>query len=113
MTLFCPRHDFHTNVSCAKDFDKVREGGCSHLCGELLECGHNCQSLCHALDREHKGIPCREPCARLAPTNFQFDLEKCKVDNSFLLECAFERDTDVKNPAPKSVDDARKKSRGS
>ena len=46
--------DQHKMVSKAQDFADIPEGGCTLQCGALLVCGHNCQSVCHARDREHK-----------------------------------------------------------
>jgi len=64
MQLYCPRHNIYSTVSRPEDFNKVSEGGCSNICGELMACGHNCKKVCHTLDREHLKIPCRQRCER-------------------------------------------------
>ncbi|XP_023702624.1 NFX1-type zinc finger-containing protein 1 isoform X3 [Cryptotermes secundus] len=52
-------------VSKAEDFEAVPEGGCGLLCDTPLNCGHNCQAVCHPKDREHKEYKCRaQPCDR-------------------------------------------------
>lgn len=51
-------------VSCAKDFEKVPEGGCNLECGVLLRCGHSCKSVCHVNNRDHSRYKCPERCER-------------------------------------------------
>lgn len=65
MQLHCSIHEKTTFVEAAKDFKNVGEGGCDIHCNELMECGHQCPSLCHPTNRDHKQIRCREPCKKL------------------------------------------------
>ncbi|KAJ4449056.1 hypothetical protein ANN_00451 [Periplaneta americana] len=64
LELRCQVHpDQVRTVSSAADFQAIPEGGCELLCGVLLKCGHICQSICHANDREHNNYKCLvEPC---------------------------------------------------
>jgi hypothetical protein len=40
--------------------ERAPDGGCLQPCNALLPCGHLCPLSCHAYDREHKLIQCRE-----------------------------------------------------
>ncbi|XP_069679798.1 NFX1-type zinc finger-containing protein 1-like isoform X2 [Periplaneta americana] len=63
LKLQCEIHpDQQTLVSCAEDFSKVPEGGCTVQCMASLRCGHTCKSLCHINDRDHTVHRCYEPC---------------------------------------------------
>jgi hypothetical protein len=56
-------------LSSAEDFCLRRpNGGCSRICGQRMDCGHQCRLSCHPFDREHKGwtaTTCIEPCKRV------------------------------------------------
>lgn len=36
------------------------DGGCTLPCTHLLRCGHRCTLRCHAFDREHEAVQCKE-----------------------------------------------------
>lgn len=38
--LHCKTHNVTTQVQWPVDFSEVKEGGCSKLCGTILDCGH-------------------------------------------------------------------------
>ncbi|GLH02045.1 Regulator of nonsense transcripts 1 homolog [Gryllus bimaculatus] len=72
LTLQCEiHHDQQTLVNCAEDFKKVPEGGCSLLCEVQLQCGHQCESVCHVNNREHKEYKCYKKCERV-PQDCEF-----------------------------------------
>ncbi|KAF8768117.1 NFX1-type zinc finger-containing protein 1 [Argiope bruennichi] len=65
LQLFCQNHPDTTNVvTFEKDFDTLREGGCSRICGFILACGHPCQLMCHPYDKKHEKVRCLESCDR-------------------------------------------------
>ena len=65
LMLACQNHPQNmTHASCAADFKKVPNGGCSVPCATRLDCGHVCHMLCHPIDPEHKEYECQKPCAR-------------------------------------------------
>ncbi|KAI9493210.1 RNA helicase [Zychaea mexicana] len=63
LRLRCARHGQVTEVQWPVDFATIPEGGCTRVCGEMLECGHQCATTCHPYD--HTDILCRQPCRRL------------------------------------------------
>ncbi len=63
LTLMCQKHKNKTIISNLNDFSKIPEGGCQKVCGERLECGHQCELLCHPYS--HKGLICRKPCQKI------------------------------------------------
>ena len=63
LTLYCSEHDIKTEVSCEKDFMKVRHGGCSSNCEFRLDCGHMCDRQCHPDKSIHK-YPCQKECRK-------------------------------------------------
>ncbi|KAJ9575016.1 hypothetical protein L9F63_007818, partial [Diploptera punctata] len=67
LELQCQVHpDQHKMVSKDQDFADIPDGGCTLECGALLQCGHTCQSVCHARDRECTMRRCRViPCNRV------------------------------------------------
>lgn len=46
--------------SPAAFLERAPDGGCTMRCDQKLVCGHLCTLRCHAFDREHKTIVCRE-----------------------------------------------------
>jgi hypothetical protein len=47
--LHCDIHNVTTQVQWPVDFSEVKEGGCSKLCGTVLDCGHQvrlCVCVC-------------------------------------------------------------------
>ncbi|GIY60265.1 NFX1-type zinc finger-containing protein 1 [Caerostris darwini] len=65
LQLSCQNHPETINlVANEKDFDIVREGGCSHKCAFILPCKHECSLLCHPYDTKHEKIKCLKPCSR-------------------------------------------------
>ena len=65
MLKSCSLHtDMKTVVHRVDDFNKVPKGGCIHLCGIRLECGHACNLCCHVRDPSHNNYVCRKPCGR-------------------------------------------------
>ena len=68
LPLYCQNHrNTDTFVSSADDFSKVKEGGCSKICGIRLDCGHACKRMCHVVDMDHKSTQCRELCSNVKP----------------------------------------------
>ncbi|XP_047439999.1 NFX1-type zinc finger-containing protein 1 isoform X2 [Mugil cephalus] len=66
LTLCCQNHpDRQTQVSCAEDFKKAPEGGCTQPCQFRLDCGHVCARVCHPYDPEHKKYKCLKPCQKI------------------------------------------------
>lgn len=67
LELFCPNHPRNkTIITKASDFDNVPEGGCLERCMQSLKCDHKCPLVCHAYDKEHKTIVCKEKCPLFA-----------------------------------------------
>ncbi|RZC41405.1 NFX1-type zinc finger-containing protein 1, partial [Asbolus verrucosus] len=63
LLLRCQNHqDQITLVKCDTDFLAISEGGCSKKCEVLLECGHQCASLCHIQNRSHLNYKCQLQC---------------------------------------------------
>ena len=74
LPLSCQNHPKTTTMVCkAKDFEKVKNGGCDMPCNMRLICGHQCQQVCHPdgheevkcykdCNRIHE--PCKHPCVR-------------------------------------------------
>ncbi|KAJ9573473.1 hypothetical protein L9F63_009133, partial [Diploptera punctata] len=98
LTLSCEiHHDEKTDVSCARDFSKVQEGGCSLMCEVLLKCGHYCKSKCHVTDRQHASYLCPEPCNRTCLLNHPCKKKcwekcgNCKVLVLRKLPCSHEK----------------------
>ncbi|XP_046388092.1 NFX1-type zinc finger-containing protein 1-like [Ischnura elegans] len=61
LTLQCLKHpDQLTEVSKAEDFDDIPGGGCRLKCNEKMNCGHNCEKVCHLQD--HDEYECYEIC---------------------------------------------------
>ncbi|XP_066519944.1 NFX1-type zinc finger-containing protein 1 [Hoplias malabaricus] len=66
LPLSCQNHpETRTLVSCARDFAKVPEGGCSKPCEFRLDCGHVCMRMCHPYDAEHKEYKCNKNCPKV------------------------------------------------
>lgn len=70
-TTACPVHldDEPILVSSSSEFRLRRpNGGCVRVCGQRMDCGHQCRLSCHPFDREHKSwsaAKCVEPCRRV------------------------------------------------
>ncbi|KRT86701.1 hypothetical protein AMK59_960, partial [Oryctes borbonicus] len=61
LPLRCQIHHHKvTAVANQTDFQKVSEGGCDLICGQILACGHQCKSCCHILNRDHIKYLCQE-----------------------------------------------------
>ncbi|SAM02230.1 hypothetical protein [Absidia glauca] len=58
--LHCDTHNVTTQVQWPEDFTEVKEGGCSKLCGAILNCGHQCPLRCHSYG--HDKVQCIENC---------------------------------------------------
>jgi len=79
LKLVCEIHGTITPVSSPNDFrTKSPEGGCGVLCKTVLNCTHECESICHINDREHAHYKCRKPCLKLCGNNHSCR-EKCFV----------------------------------
>ncbi|KAI8335061.1 P-loop containing nucleoside triphosphate hydrolase protein [Chlamydoabsidia padenii] len=61
--LQCAIHNVTTQVQWPVDFSEVKEGGCSRLCGTILDCGHQCPLRCHSY--EHEDVRCVEQCKKM------------------------------------------------
>ena len=69
LTLSCQNHPRNViQASCADDFKKAPEGGCTVPCATRLACGHVCEMVCHPTDPEHKEYQCKKPCAKIICT---------------------------------------------
>ena len=65
LMLMCQNHPKNViQASCAADFQKAPDGGCTIPCATRLECGHVCDMMCHPVDPEHKEYECQKPCTR-------------------------------------------------
>lgn len=40
LSLKCTQHNAITKVQWPVDFTEAHEGGCSRMCGRILDCGH-------------------------------------------------------------------------
>ena len=68
LPLQCPKHaEAMVEARTASDFLKCPHGGCKVMCGDHLECGHQCTLLCHQFS--HDMIDCRQPCLKPRPVN--------------------------------------------
>lgn len=67
LPLVCPNHsDVVIEARCALDFAQCPHGGCKVVCGQSMDCGHNCTLLCHPIS--HDKINCMQTCRRPRPT---------------------------------------------
>lgn len=83
LALYCQNHpDYKTFVAMKEDFSQAPDGGCMRPCDNRLPCGHSCPSVCHIVDREHKGIykNCSKKCDKIICENEHRCLRKCHVD---------------------------------
>ncbi len=65
LTLTCQNHPQNMiQASCADDFKKAPEGGCTVPCAKPLKCGHVCEMACHPVDPEHEEYKCSKPCTK-------------------------------------------------
>ncbi|XP_046669546.1 NFX1-type zinc finger-containing protein 1-like isoform X2 [Homalodisca vitripennis] len=79
--LRCEVHrDQVTRVTCAQDFSKVAEGGCSRICGQQLSCGHLCKSMCHVAQDYHNRYKCKAPCPKILCQDGHQCPKKCHQD---------------------------------
>lgn len=71
MSCRCQVHPDQTcEVSTPQDFKRLSpEGGCLQFCTVKLNCGHTCDKICHALNRDHSNIKCSYPCMRKCEAN--------------------------------------------
>lgn len=72
--LTCHAHGDTLFASCWKDFDQMRNGGCSRPCATLMTDGHVCKEVCHFLS--HNEIVCQEPCNRIRPSKCTHQCQK-------------------------------------
>ncbi|XP_068677009.1 NFX1-type zinc finger-containing protein 1-like [Montipora foliosa] len=80
MMLMCQNHPKNViHASCAEDFKKAPNGGCTIPCATRLECGHVCDMMCHPVDPEHLDYECQRPCVKTWPCGHE-NATKCYVD---------------------------------
>jgi hypothetical protein len=79
--LRCEIHlDQITNVASTHDFAKLTPyDGCSKICDERLNCGHDCTSVCHLIHFDHDQIKCQSPCQRICDAGLHPCKLKCYV----------------------------------
>lgn len=94
LALICEVHSTITQVRCGDDFKNVPEGGCLLQCGTLIPCGHTCEQLCHATDRDHLNSKCFQPCTKpvctknhICPKKCYEECGPCMVPTEVLLDC--------------------------
>jgi hypothetical protein len=88
LPTFCALHpdDKAIILSNVEEFRLSRpNGGCSRICGQRMDCGHQCRLFCHPFDKEHNGwtaTECVEPCRRVPVNCTQAHICKrlCKED---------------------------------
>jgi hypothetical protein len=68
LSLQCKTHKNITEILSPEDFSKVKEGGCSEMCGHRLKCGHICPSLCHPNEDIHND-ECKKQCSKIICKN--------------------------------------------
>lgn len=86
LMLMCQNHPQNMiQASCAADFQKAPDGGCSIPCNARLECGHVCEMMCHPVDPEHLEYECHKPCTEIlcalnhkCPDLCYLECEPCK-----------------------------------
>lgn len=83
LRIVCPRHVDLAPMLCSNpgDFERYSpEGGCLSQCDRRLDdCGHRCQSKCHA-EQLHKAFVCPKPCARRRATCVHACIKLCGED---------------------------------
>uniref|UniRef100_T1IT11 non-specific serine/threonine protein kinase n=1 Tax=Strigamia maritima TaxID=126957 RepID=T1IT11_STRMM len=91
MPLKCQKHGNLTMVEKADDFKNISpEGGCLEKCGQLLNCSHICNRLCHP-----DGHMCKEPiermlaCGHTLAAKCHIDITGCKCDVEVTREFPF------------------------
>ncbi|KAK3589654.1 hypothetical protein CHS0354_015152 [Potamilus streckersoni] len=79
LKLLCQNHPAAggIDVTKAKDFEKVPEGGCNRKCEYRLKCGHVCARFCHMYDKDHEDYQCLKPCTREICDNGHQCKRKC------------------------------------
>ncbi|XP_059484951.1 NFX1-type zinc finger-containing protein 1-like [Neocloeon triangulifer] len=79
LPLQCQNHpDKKFSISDPKDFAKLSpQGGCNQICLVPLQCGHQCQSVCHTLHQDHKNMKCTAPCEQLCDAVVHKCPKKC------------------------------------
>ena len=81
LTLSCQNHPQNViQASCADDFKKAPEGGCTVPCATRLACGHVCEMVCHPTDPEHKEYQCKKPCAKILCKRNHMCSRRCYQD---------------------------------
>ncbi|CAH1732672.1 NFX1-type zinc finger-containing protein 1-like [Aphis gossypii] len=71
--------------SASNDLDFQMFTQCQLKCNVKLSCGHLCQKLCHAEDRDHLMVKCLKVCNKKCPRNYQcrkLCYEECKFISS-------------------------------
>jgi hypothetical protein len=70
MILECQIHGTYSEIRNETDFQlRVPEGGCNQLCAAKLDCTHDCEKVCHIIDRDHKLYQCPLPCLKKCVNN--------------------------------------------
>lgn len=65
MKVVCQSHKTQSEIASGQDFiKKCPEGGCSKMCGLLMNCSHYCPRFCHPQDLNHEEYQCRELCRK-------------------------------------------------
>ncbi|KAK6336216.1 hypothetical protein TWF696_001779 [Orbilia brochopaga] len=78
--LTCQRHKRMTYIEHVSDWVELN-GGCKAMCGELLECGHQCTLRCHPYD--HAAVACVDICRKVLECGHRCRKEcrdKCKCE---------------------------------
>ncbi|XP_022780981.1 NFX1-type zinc finger-containing protein 1-like [Stylophora pistillata] len=80
LQLVCKRHSNVFNVQSGSDFNIL--GGCKKICGDRLNCGHACESLCHVHDPRHQNFKCLKSCSESCSNGHQ-----CRLVCHSPVEC--------------------------
>ncbi|CAO3615021.1 unnamed protein product [Cunninghamella blakesleeana] len=78
LSLKCKQHNSITKVQWPVDFTEAQEGGCSRLCGRILDCGHQCPLQCHTY--EHDDVRCKSQCRKIFTACGHQCTKMCSVD---------------------------------
>ncbi|XP_070581257.1 NFX1-type zinc finger-containing protein 1-like [Ptychodera flava] len=66
LRLTCQNHPEKViEVATERDFSKAPEGGCTRPCEYRLNCGHQCEMVCHPRDPQHLEYKCRKSCQKI------------------------------------------------
>ena len=69
LQLVCRRHSNVFHVQSGNDFNRL--GGCKEICGDRLNCGYACESLCHVHDPLHQKFKCLKRCSESCSNGHQ------------------------------------------